>query len=278
MPTSEGEPLSTTALQIEGWYQSNPRGNAAVRETPSVGRRAKRGRVLINPLKKIWGTYLNLFLNKADAPTYEKTSGAFAEWAVYNNTGEDFEEDFHQNTHPLHFYGMDLVIPGKNGGGTAFQVRGGQKWEYGFRVKSGLTGFHVDGTRLTDGGTGFATTETAAGGPETAFTARVTDGRTADRYAEIKGSAGAAPRPHRGGERARARAPLGRCRQRLGRAALRRGRRQGRRHRHPDLRGRNDRARRPGGTVILRNLPAKADALPAGALYRDPEGFVKVAP
>ena len=275
----EADGKSATSLEIDGWYRSNPKGDAAVRETPSVDRGAKTGRILVNPLNKVWGSHLNVYLNKEGAPRNERTSGAFAEWAVYNNTGTDFASDFQQNTHPLHFYGIDLANSGGNGGGTAFLARGRQAWEYGFRVKSGRTGFHVDGTRLTDGGTGFATTETAAGGPETAFAARVTDGGTADQYAEIKGKApelhlgrtAAASAPalvlHSGGAGsgwdARLSAEGGGKDDGTATLTLEAG------TIVLDARG---------GTVILRNLPAQAGDLPPGALYRDAEGFVKVAP
>jgi hypothetical protein len=293
-PTIKGEPWRyttrvtgwrsdgpyATALEIDGWYRSNPKGNAAVRETPSVDRKAKTGRVLVNPLNKIWGSNLNLFLNKADAPPFEQTSGAFAEWAVFNNTGADFSPDFQQNIHPLHFYGVDLANNGKNGGGTGFQVRGTQPWEYGFRVKSGRTGFQVEGTRLTDGGTGFATTETTAGGPDVAFAARTMDREGAsDSYATIMGKA---PELHLGRTTAASTPALvlhsgGGGSSWDARLSAEGG-------------GADDGAAAltveagaivldaRGGPVILRNLPEQADGLPSGALYRDTEGFVKVAP
>ena len=132
-------------------------------------------------------------------------------------------------------------------------------------MKSGRTGFHVDGTPLTDGGTGFATTETAAGGPETAFAARVTDGGTADQYAEIKGKApelhlgrtAAASAPalvlHSGGAGsgwdARLSAEGGG--QDDGAATL-------------TLEAGTIVLDARGGTVILRNLPARAAGLPRG--------------
>lgn len=290
-PTIKGQPVRyttrivdwkasggfATSLQIEGWYRSNPRGNEAVRELPSVDRKAKRGRVLINPLNKIWGSNVNLYLNKRDAPTFEKTSAAFAEWAIFNNTGSEFSPDFQQHTHPLHFYGVDLANNGKNGGGTAFQARGTQKWEYGFRVKSGKVGFHVDGTPLTDGEIGFATTSTKTGAVGDAFAARTYDGTKYDTFAAIKGkvpeihlgrasrksnpalvmhSSGAANAydakiSASGGRKANG---TGALTVEAGRIVLDAGQ----------------------GIVILRNLPTGADGLPEGALYQDAKGFVKI--
>ena len=57
-----------TALEIEGWYRSNPKGKEAIRETPSVNRETRTGRILVNPLNKVWGSNLNVYLSKADAP------------------------------------------------------------------------------------------------------------------------------------------------------------------------------------------------------------------
>ena len=268
-----------TTLEIEGWYRSNPKGDGAIRETPSVNRKAATGRILVNPLNKVWGSNLNLYLNKADAPPFERTSGAFAEWAVFNNTGSDFSSDFQQNFHPLHFYGVDLANNGENGGGTAFQVRGTRQWEYGYRVKSAKVGFQVDGTPLTDGQTGFATTETRAGGPETAFAARTTDGKTIDSYAEIKGKV---PELHLGRTTAASAPALvlhssGAANAYDARVSATGG-------------GKGDGKAKltveagaiildaASGVVVLRNLPAESDGLPHGALYQDAQGFVKIVP
>jgi hypothetical protein len=275
----KAEGAYATALEIDGWYRSNPKGNGAVRETPSVDRKARTGRILVNPLNKIWGSNLNLYLNEEDAPRYEQTSGAFAEWAVFNDTGADFAPDFQQNTHPLHFYGVDLASNGENGGGTAFQVRGRQAWDYGFRVKSGRTGFQVDGTRLTEGGTGFATTETAAGGPAVAFAARTSDGKRTDSYAEISGKA---PELHLGRATAPSRPSLvlhsGGAGSAWDARLFAEGGGKGDGQATLTIQAGGLVVDAGGGVVVLRNLPSSADGLPAGALYRDGAGFVKIVP
>lgn len=177
-----------TALQIEGWYRSSSNGKSAVNEFPSVNRGTPTGRILINPLNKVWGSNLNIYLTRENAQTYEKTSGCFGEWAIFNNSGDAFEDDFHQNTHPRHFYGLDLNSIGDYGGGTAFLVRGTQRWGRAFRVKSAVYGFEYEGTEQTNGGVGFVTLATPQGAPTSAFRSELLVGGERRRMVAISGA------------------------------------------------------------------------------------------
>lgn len=177
-----------SSITVEGWYRSNATGNGAVQETPPNGRP-----VVINPRNKIWGENINVFLNQTDGDTYGHISGSFIECGLINNTGQDAVGYFHQNTHPLHFYGFDAShkTPATgNGGGISYMSRGNnQSWWRGFESQAATIGFHNANTaRNLLSSTAFCASYGTDGGAGTAFVSRSQVGSTWQRNVLIPGN------------------------------------------------------------------------------------------
>lgn len=143
-----------TTFVVEQWYKMDPTNPyaAAVTGTPTNGQS-----VIINPVNKVWGGNVNIFLNETDGATFGYTSSSIWEIGLANNTGTEADNDFNRDDHPFHFYGMDMAQIGSDGGGFPFLARGNAtaKWTASFRNIAGKIGFHNDGTSFNDGELGF---------------------------------------------------------------------------------------------------------------------------
>lgn len=162
-----------TSITVDGWWrEADNTQTSAVQETPPDNRAC-----VINPVNKVWGANMNLFLQRSDGDTYGHTSGSWYELAVGNFTGEDLGEEFDQNTHPLHFYGLDLSHIGNHGGGNALTVRGkvDQRWTNAMMIFDADRGLYMPDKEGNVGGHAVVTRHDGVNGPDSVFLAEYKD-------------------------------------------------------------------------------------------------------